>query len=59
MAKAAAYLRGRDYVVPQDVQFVYPKTVEHRLLLAPEARTPDAGAALLKQIAARVPAPRV
>ena len=59
MAKAAAYLRGRDYVVPQDVLFVYPKTVEHRLLLAPEARTPDAGTAVLKQIAARIPAPRV
>ena len=59
MAKAAAYMRGRDYVVPQDILFVYAKTVEHRLLLAPEARTPDAGASVLRQIAAKLPAPRV
>ncbi len=60
MARAAAYMRGRDFVIPQDVTSVYARTVEHRLLLAPEAQTPELGAgAILRQILARVPAPRV
>jgi len=32
MARAAAWLQGRDYVVPGDVQGVFRDTVEHRLL---------------------------
>jgi len=60
MAKAAAYMRGRDYVIPQDVAYVFPKTVEHRLLLAPEAQTADTGPdLLLKQIVAKTSAPRI
>ena len=60
MAKAAAYMRGRDYVIPQDIASVYARTVEHRLLLAPEAQTPETGAsAILKQILGRIPAPKV
>ena len=60
MARAAAYMRGRDFVIPQDAASVYARTVEHRLLLAPEAGTPDLGAAgILRQILARIPAPKV
>ena len=35
MAKAVARLRGRDYLVPKDVQEVFVTTVAHRLHLAP------------------------
>ena len=60
MAKAAAFMRGRDYVIPQDIAYTFPKTVEHRLLLAPEAQTADAGPdLLLKQIVAKTSAPKV
>lgn len=60
MAKAAAYMRGRDYVIPQDVSHTFPKTVEHRLLLAPETQNADAGPdLLLKQIVAKTSAPRL
>ena len=60
MAKAAAYMRGRDYVIPQDIAYTFPKTVEHRLLLAPEAQTADTGPDLiLKQIVAKTSSPRV
>jgi len=38
MAKAAAYMNGRDYVVPGDVQTVFAGTVAHRLQLTPEAK---------------------
>lgn len=37
MAKSIAYLNGRDYVVPGDVQAVFCDTVAHRLLLTPDA----------------------
>ena len=37
MAKAVARLRGRDYVVPRDVQEVFVMTVAHRLLLTGQA----------------------
>ena len=37
MAKAIARLRGRDYVIPRDVQEVFAPTVAHRLLLSSQA----------------------
>lgn len=37
MSKAVAQLRGRDYVVPKDVQEVFLPTVAHRLILSPSA----------------------
>ncbi len=37
MAKAAAYLRGRDYVIADDIRLIFPDTVEHRLILSPKA----------------------
>lgn len=36
MAKAVAQLRGRDYVVPKDVQEVFLYTMEHRVEAAPD-----------------------
>ncbi len=41
MAKAVACLRGRDYVVPKDVQEVFFVTVAHRLQLSPKAEAQD------------------
>ena len=37
-AKAGAYLRGRDYVLPQDVQEILPDVCGHRLLLSGKAK---------------------
>jgi MoxR-like ATPase len=37
MAKACAYLNGRNYVVPSDVQKVFQPVITHRLMLTPEA----------------------
>lgn len=60
MAKAVAYIQGRDYVVPKDVQAVFVNTVSHRLLLAPEAEARGVDAAqLLEQILKNTPAPRI
>ncbi len=38
MSKAAAYLAGRDYVIPDDVKRVFCDVTKHRMLLAPKAR---------------------
>ena len=38
MAKAAAYVNGRDYVTPEDVREVFSDVCSHRLLLSPQAR---------------------
>ena len=58
MAKAIARLRGRDFVVPKDVQEVFLRTVAHRLLLTPRAETAGITAEkVLEQILSGVPAP--
>ena len=38
MAKAAAFMNGRDYVLPEDVKTVFVGTVAHRLLLNADAQ---------------------
>lgn len=38
MAKAYAYVHGRDYVVPDDISAVFCDVCAHRLLLSPKAR---------------------
>ena len=55
MAKAAALVRGRDYVNPEDVALVFPDVVPHRLLLSPRAegdKSFDPAAELLARVAA-------
>jgi len=45
-SQALAAIRGRDYVVPEDIKTLVPLTLAHRLILTPEAglrgRTADA-----------------
>ena len=58
--RAAAFMNGRDYVIPDDVQTVFAGTVAHRLLLTADAqaqgiREEQLLTGLLKQI----PAPGV
>lgn len=38
MAKACAYLNGRDYVIPEDVQAVFTDVCAHRVILTQKAR---------------------
>ena len=60
MAKAVAQLRGRDYVIPTDVQEVFALTVAHRLLLQPQAEGMGITAQqILEQILAHIPAPKL
>ena len=59
MAKAVAQLRGRDYVVPQDVQEVFSVTVAHRLALSPSASNETDTAQVLKGIVSSIRAPKL
>jgi MoxR-like ATPase len=38
ISKAAAYLQGRDYVIPGDIQPLFADTIAHRLVLRPGAQ---------------------
>ncbi len=41
MAKAAAFVNGRDFVIPEDVREVFSDVCAHRLILSPQARLHD------------------
>lgn len=60
MAKAVAFLNGRDYVVPEDLQAVFEKAIDHRLLLTPEAGAKGLrGDKLLQEILKETRVPRL
>ena len=60
MAKAVAQLRGRDYVVPKDVQEVFPSTVTHRLQVSPAADSQGMDAQqVLQSLMGKVRAPKL
>jgi MoxR-like ATPase len=59
-AKALAFVRGRDYVLPQDVLDMTLDVMRHRLVLSFEALSENVSAdELLAAILARIPAPAV
>ncbi len=60
LSKAIAQLRGRDYVVPGDVQESFMRCIGHRLLLSAAANTQNCTAEdVLHQILDSVPAPQL
>lgn len=59
-ARALAFVRGRSYVLPQDVRDMALDVMQHRLVLSYEALSDNVSAAdLLKQIIERIPVPAV
>jgi MoxR-like ATPase len=57
-ARAHAWLAGRDYVSPEDIQAIAPDVLRHRLLLSYQARADGAGAdGIVARLLARVPVP--
>lgn len=60
MAKAAAYLAGRDYMVPEDVVNVFKDVAGHRMVLESRARYEEKTARqILGEILETVPSPKV
>lgn len=60
MTKAAAYMKERDYVVPQDVNYVFKDVAAHRMILDSKARYQEKTAReILNEILDSVPEPKV
>lgn len=60
MAKSIAFLNGRDYVIPSDIQTVFCETVAHWLLLEPSAEARGRTARdILEEILKAAAAPKV
>ena len=60
MAKAAAYMKERDYVIPKDVQEVFKDVAAHRMILDSKARYQEKTAReILSEILSEVPEPKV
>lgn len=59
MARAHAYVSGRGYVTPGDVQNVFPDVARHRIILSPKARVASADVeSIIKTVFQTVPVPR-
>jgi MoxR-like ATPase len=58
-SKALAAIRGRDFVVPDDIVEVVPHVLRHRIILAPEKEMEGVTAdELIRQMIDKVPVPR-
>lgn len=57
-AQAYAYMFGRDYVLPDDIQYLAPFVLSHRIILKSEAKFEGLSAEeIVKMVVARVPVP--
>ena len=59
LAKATAWIQGRDYVLPRDVHFIFNDCIEHRLIWAPELARSAERFAVLEEIFNSIPAPAI
>ena len=58
MAKAHAYLEGRTYVIPEDVQQIFTDVCAHRIILNPKARVSELSADdILRQVMKQTKSP--
>jgi MoxR-like ATPase len=57
-AQSLAFIRGRDYVIPDDVKLLAPYTLEHRIILKSESRLSGASVqSVLKDVLQHVSVP--
>ena len=60
MARAHAFIEGRDFTTPEDVQAVFADSCRHRILLLPRAGLRDTDSdAVLKELTESVHAPKL
>ena len=58
MGQWHAFLRGRSYVVPEDVRALAPDVLRHRIVLTFEAEAEDVDAdVVIQRVLAAVPVP--
>ena len=59
LAKATAWIQGRDYVLPRDIRFIFADCVQHRLIWSQEYLDLKAQSAALAEMYASVKAPAI
>ena len=60
MAKARAYMRGREYLIPEDVKSVAVPVLSHRIIMTGNARMEGlTSEKLVKSLLVSVPAPSI
>jgi MoxR-like ATPase len=59
LARAVAWLQGRDYVLPRDVRFVYNDCIDHRLIWSQDVGSSSVHAEILAAIIKAVKAPAI
>lgn len=58
MAKAYAFVLGREYVLPDDVKFLAPFVLSHRIILTPKGKSlADTTEGAINAILAKIPVP--
>ena len=58
MCRSRAFMEGRDYVLPDDVAYIFSDVCAHRLILSAKARITETSAAdVLAELLAAVPRP--
>ena len=58
-SRAVAFLRGRDYVVPEDIQTIWKDAVAHRLLLQPGTEGNTSAGEIAASVLRAVEAPKI
>ena len=58
-SRAVAFLRGRDYVVPEDIQTIWKDAVAHRLLLQPGTEGNTSAGEIAASVLRAMEAPRI
>lgn len=59
LAKATAWIQGRDYVLPRDVRFIFKDCIAHRLIWAQEPESAQAKDKALSEMFSSVKAPAI
>ena len=59
LAKAAAWIQGRDYVVPSDIRFVFADAIQHRLIWASDNLSYRRQRSVVDELFASVRAPEL
>ena len=59
VSRSVAFLRGRDYVVPEDVQAIWVDAAAHRLLLVPGAERTVSAQEIAQTVLRTVEPPRI
>jgi MoxR-like ATPase len=59
LAKATAWIQGRDYVIPSDIHFVFADSIQHRLIWAQDNQSYKHQHSIVEDLYASVKAPEI